>query len=80
MQDDRNGQKILAVPSAAMARLTPLITRYQKIVLAVNGLPSLSTVGNPIMNLPCLIRADCLFLLIHSTSIRLHRFLWQTLT
>jgi hypothetical protein len=37
MQDDQNGRKIIGVPSAAMARLTPLIIT-KEIFLAVNGL------------------------------------------
>jgi hypothetical protein len=37
MQDDRNGQKIIGVTSAAMARLTPLIVT-KEMFLAVNGL------------------------------------------
>jgi hypothetical protein len=57
--DNQNGRKIIGVPSAAMAKLTPLIVT-KKIFLSSKQ-SSLSADGNPIMNLPWFAKAYRLF-------------------
>jgi hypothetical protein len=66
MQDNRNSQKIIGVPSAVMAKLTPLIVTKE--IFFSSKRSSLSTDGNTIMNLPCLQGLIVFYLLIHPTS------------
>jgi hypothetical protein len=52
MHDNQNGQKIMALTPADMARLTSLI--IWKTNCIVNNLHSQSADGNTIVRLPCL--------------------------